>query len=483
MDSVGSNIRVDTRGAEIMRVLPRLNEDVNEEWLSDKARFSYDGLKTQRLKQPMMRGAKGALVPIGWDKARMLMKHVVLRLDRNYREQGYEAHAILGPYVDTYAALKLRAQFLSRFANPVFTIQDQPSAAAANDLRHDYVLSSTLVGLEDADIVLLVGCDPRKEAPLVNTRLRKGVMHQGMQVASIGTRTNLTYPYAHLGVSPKALAAIVAGEHPICSALSEARRPALIVSNRALQREEDGSAILTTCRAIAHRYMRRDDGAYTGFNVLQNSANAVGLAELGFCDDHAGLRALSCAGTADKSLAWSRAKLVFLMGADDVDGMSLSDDAFVVYQGHHGDRGASIADLILPGAAYTEKSAVYANTEGRVQRSKLAFFPPGHAKNDTEILAALFGEDWMPSEDADVGLDLLSPALLDEDRGLMPLDAISAVEDARSSDFAVQSAVNALGSSPFAPPVDNFYMADPITRASTTMAKCTRLNKPNNFDF
>eukprot|EP00186_Timspurckia_oligopyrenoides_P003111 CAMPEP_0182442062 /NCGR_PEP_ID=MMETSP1172-20130603/1039_1 /TAXON_ID=708627 /ORGANISM="Timspurckia oligopyrenoides, Strain CCMP3278" /LENGTH=554 /DNA_ID=CAMNT_0024636753 /DNA_START=79 /DNA_END=1743 /DNA_ORIENTATION=- len=490
-DGVGCNVRVDTRGSEIMRVLPRLNEDVNEEWISDKSRFSYDGLKTQRLTQPMVKDKNQQLVPIGWDKARILLKHVVLQLDRKYSESGYEAHAVIGPYVDTLSAVKLRSQFLSHFSNPVFTVQEQPQSVSISkgldtmsfsDLRHSYLLNTGLSGMENADLVLLVGSNPRYEAPLLNTRIRKAVMHHGAQVLSIGAAANLTYPHEHLGTSLKTLDSLIDGSHPMSGMIAEAERPAVLVSNAALQRTMDGGKVLKAVHALCKMYPKfvQPGEGWMGMNVVQKSANTVGLMELGFDDVWRGLRALG----SETESPWKNAKFVFLMGADDIDGLldehELAEDCFVVYQGHHGDRGASRADLILPGAAYTEKAGIYVNMEGRVQQGKLAFFPPGHAREDAETISVLFGEDWLPVEKANAGLETLSPALMNETTRRIPID--SEVElsilDSLQSEYKSENSTSV----PFAPPVDNFYMSDPITRASTTMAKCTRVATHDNFD-
>ncbi|KAA8495401.1 NADH-ubiquinone oxidoreductase 75 kDa subunit [Porphyridium purpureum] len=467
LDGVGSNIRVDTRGTEVMRILPRLNEDVNEEWISDKSRFSYDGLKTQRLNQPMVRDKDNNFVPIGWDKARILMKNVVLKLDRHNAERKYVAHAVLGPYVDMEAAIQLRAQFLWHFPNVVFTLQEQPSFAVS-DFRHNFKLNTGLAGMEQADVILLVGCNPRKEAPLLNTRLRKAVLHHGARVASVGCYANLTYAQEHLGITPATLKQLADGTHPFCDVLKSAQNPVIIVSNKALQRA-DGESIFAASQKIASSCgMIRDD--WDGFNVLHQGANTVGLMEIGFDTRD------SAAYKNDGKQLWQDSKLLFLMGADDVDGMEVADDAFVVYQGHHGDRGAAVANLVLPGPAYTEKSATYVNTEGRVQGSKRAFFPPGHARDDAETLAALFGEDWQPEAAANAGMELLAPGALNAMTAprLLPTDRIP-IKGAPDVHLEFLEA-------PLGAPIDNFYMTDPITRASAVMAKATRLSKVNNFD-
>jgi NADH-quinone oxidoreductase subunit G len=476
LDGEGSNIRIDARGEQIMRVLPRVNMAVNEEWINDRSRFSYDGLQRQRLSTPMARaaGAAGALVPVSWDRARAALQHALLKLEAD-NPAGYEAHAVLGPAVDVQAAVALRAQFYRWFPAGHIHVQEQP-AGLPTDLRHAYMLNPTIAGMEQADAILLVGADPRKEAPLLNARIRKAVLHRRVPVASVGCAADLTYPVAHLGSTPAALAALADGSHPFAATLAAAERPVVLVSNRALQRA-DGAAVFRLVEDIA-RNAGAVGGSWDGLAVLQNSANTVGLLDVGFDGK----------GKAESSLArdgsWAKTKFLFLLGADDIDNLDLPDDAVVVYQGHHGDRGASRATIVLPGAAYTEKVATYVNTEGRVQRTKLAFFPPGLAREDKDILVDLIGAD--PALQAAVddrpapAEDLLAPHLLVENR-VQTADRVFGADSVFVADDGSATGLAALLPTPFSPPVSNFYMTDPVTRSSKVMGKCTRARTPSNF--
>lgn len=466
-DGVGSNIRIDTRGSEIMRVLPRLNEHVNEEWISDKSRFSYDGLKRQRLSTPMARNLEGNLLPVSWDRARAVLKNALISLNLD-NPNGFECHAVIGPYVDVNAAFELRNQFYRWFPHGQIHVQEKPRNIPT-DFPHAYRHNTTLPKLEDTDFVLLVGADPRKEAPLLNARLRKAVLFRGVSVASVGSPASLTYPVKHLGNTLNTLAAIAEGKHPIAETIAQAERPVVIVSNRALQRV-DGNAVFKLVEDVVRNSKAVHDG-WDGLCVLHQGANTVGNLDIGFEDKYAGLRALD-AGT------WSQTKVLFLMGADDIDNIDVPEDCFVVYQGHHGDRGAGIANVVLPGAAYTEKDSIYVNTEGRVQASKLAFFPPGSARDDAQVLKDLLGADEnlerVAHELKSASLDTLAPHLLatnyvqEADR-VLGTDSVLAPGDVK---FAL---------TPLQPPVDNFYMTDPITRSSKTMAKCTRVRNVSNF--
>ena len=248
--------------------------------------------------------------------------------------------------------------------------------------RCSYLFNTTIAGIEQADVCLLIGTNPRFEASLVNVRLRKRWRQGGFTVARIGPPADLTYPVTELGAGPPTLAELAGGSHEFCERLEQAARPMLIVGQGALARP-DGAAILASARAIAERYaMVRDD--WCGFNVLHTAAARVGGLDLGLVPEPGGRDVAGILEGASKG----EIEVVFLLGADEIDADRLGE-AFVIYQGHHGDRGAARADVILPGSAYTEKNATYVNTEGRPQRAKLAVFPPGDAKEDWKILRAL----------------------------------------------------------------------------------------------
>lgn len=463
-DGVGSNIRIDTRGSEIMRVLPRLNEHVNEEWISDKSRFSYDGLKRQRLSTPMVRGADGNLLPVSWDRARAVLKNALVNLQLD-NPQGFESHAIIGPYVDVEAALELRNQFYRWF--PSGQIHLQEKGRQPSDFRHAYVHNTKIPDLEIADVALLVGADPRKEAPLLNARLRKAALYEGLTVGIVGCATNLTYATRHLGNTLSTLEKIADGTHSFAGTLAAAERPVVIVSNRALQRV-DGAGVLKLVEDVVRNAGVVKEG-WDGLCVLQTGANTVGNLDVGFEDKYAGLRALDAG-------SWKGTKVLYLLGADDVDNIDVPDDCLVVYQGHHGDRGAGIANIVLPGAAYTEKDGTYVNTEGRVQRSKLAFFPPGLGRSDASVLRDLLGSDPELEKASKMGgarLEVLSPGL--GSVGLLPVDRVL------GTDSVLVGGETTVERTPLQASVDNFYMTDPITRSSKTMAKCTRVRDTNNF--
>lgn len=466
-DGVGSNIRIDTRGSEIMRVLPRLNEHINEEWISDKSRFSYDGLKRQRLNSPMIRDPEGNLIPVQWDRVRTVLRNTLATLQSKYPD-GFESHAVIGPYVDVDAAAELRNQFYRWFPTGQIHVQEK-ARSIPTDFRHTYVHNLAIPELEEVDVALLVGADPRKEAPLLNARLRKAALYNGLRVGLVGSSTNLTYPVDHLGNTVETLMSIADGSHPFSEALSSAQRPAVIVSNRALQRV-DGDAVFKLVEDVVRKCdVVKED--WDGLCVLHQGANTVGNLDLGFDDKYAGLRAIDGG-------SWSSTRVLYLLGADDIDNIDVPEDCVVIYQGHHGDRGAAIANIILPGAAYTEKDSSYVNTEGRVQASKLAFFPPGLAQDDARVVRDLIGTEESLQEVADQlsapPLEVLAPHLL-KTNYLQKTDRVLGTSSVLP--FGALEVEN----TPFQPPVDNFYMTDPITRSSKTMAKCTRVRDLSNF--
>ena len=450
MDAVGSNIRVDSRGAEVMRVLPRLNEDINEEWIADKTRFACDGLMRQRLDRPYVR-RDGRLHPASWAEAFAAIK---ARLDG---VPGSAVAALAGDHADAEATLAL-ADLMAALGSPHLDCR-QDSAALDARARVSYLFNTTIAGIEAADACLLIGTDPRWEAPLVNARLRKRWLAGNFPVGAIGPRVDLTYTVEILGAGPPTLAALAAGEHGFASVLEAAERPMLVLGTGALARP-DGARVLGLARAVAERYgMVSDDWA--GFNVLHTAAGRVGGLELGFVPGAGGR---DTAAILDGARAGEIA-LLWLLGADEIDTAGL-DPAFVVYQGHHGDKGAGAADVVLPGAAYTEKDATYMNTEGRPQRTRLAIFPPGEAREDWRILRAFSGviDRTLPYDT----LDAVRAALVERNLAFGTTDAVT---PAPWVPFGASE--GATDGAPFTLPIANFYMTDPVSRASETMARCT----------
>ena len=452
-DAVGANIRIDSRGREVLRILPRTHEDVNEEWLADKSRFSYDGLKRQRLDRCYIR-VNGKLRPASWVEA---LEAIAARLSG---VPGSRIAAIAGDLVDAEAMFALK-HLMAALGSPNLDCR-QDGAALDPTVRASYLFNSTIAGIEQADACLLIGANMRWEAPLINARLRKRWLTGRLRVGSIGPALDLTFPVEPLGLGPETLAAIAAGGHSFASVLSVAKRPMLVLGQGALTRP-DGAAVLKLARDLAARCgLVKPEEGWNGFNVLHTAVARVGGLDLGFVPglggrDTAGILAGAERGEID---------FVYLLGADEL-AMERLGGAFVVYQGHHGDAGAHRADVILPGAAYTEKDGLYVNTEGRVQQAIAAVFPLGEAREDWKILRALSER---------LGQRLPYDSLPELRRALfaaVPYFArIDAIEPAPWGSFGREGP---LDPAPFRSPIENYYMTDPISRASETMAKCTEV--------
>jgi len=449
MDAVGSNIRVDTRGSEVMRVLPRLNEDVNEEWISDKTRFAYDGLRKQRLDRPYVR-KNGKLQPATWAEAFDAISN------RLKGVPGSRIAALAGDLADCESMAALKDLLAALGSSNLDCRQDGGRYDVS--ARAGYLFNTTIAGIEKADALLLIGTNPRWEAPIINARIRKRYLMGGLQVGVVGPKSDLTYASTYLGAGGQTLQDIVEGRNAFAEVLKSAQRPMLIVGMGTLSRA-DGAAVQGLARKIAESFnMVRDD--WNGFNVLHTAAARVGGIEVGFLPDGGGRDTLSILEGAGKG----EVEVVYLLGADEIDTAKLGG-AFVIYQGHHGDKGAHRADVVLPGAAYTEKNATYVNTEGRPQMARLAVFPPGEAREDWKILRALSERlgHVLPYDSA----AQLRRRLVDANPIFAHMDAVT---PAPWSNVGSDGAVNA---APFVSPIGNFYMTDPISRASVTMAKCT----------
>ncbi len=449
MDAVGSNIRIDSRDSEVMRILPRLNEEVNEEWISDKTRFACDGLKRQRLDRAYVR-RNGRLEEADWAEA---FAAIAGRLENL---PGDRLAAIAGDLADCESLLALK-QLMTALGSPHIDCR-QDGARLEAGARAGYIFNTTIAGIENADACLLIGTNPRWEAPLINARLRKRYLAGGFRVAAVGPPAELTYRVDQLGAGPGTLAEIASGEHAFAKVLKDAERPMLVLGQGALGRP-DGAQVLAAARAAAESTGMIGDG-WNGFNVLHTAAARVGGLDLGFVPQTGGL---DVAGILDGASS-GRIEAVYLLGADEID-MARLKDAFVIYQGHHGDAGAARADVILPGAAYTEKNGTFVNTEGRVQLARLAVFPPGEAREDWKIVRALsetLGRK-LPYDD----LARLRARMAEVN------PVFAAPGEIAPADWAAFGAPGEMDPAPFESPIKNFYMTDPVSRASETMARCT----------
>jgi NADH-quinone oxidoreductase subunit G len=375
MDAVGSNIRVDARGAQVMRVLPRLNEDVNEEWISDKTRYAIDGLRRQRLDRPYARGRDGKLQPISWDEALQTVASKLRKAKAN------RVAAIAGNQCDAESMFALKS-LMARLGSP--HLDCRQDGAKIGGARSGYLFNSTIAGIDDADALLIVGSNPRLEAAVLNARIRRNWLATQMPIGVIGQDADLTYATQWLGDDAKVLDELLAGKHKFAAKLKKAKRPMIILGMGALGRA-DGAAILGRSRHLAEAYGVVTD-KWNGFNILHNAAGRVAGLDMGFVPARGGMDVAGMAAAAQSGAL----DVLWLLSADEIDFADFQS-SFIIYQGHHGDAGAHHADIVLPGAAFTEKDGIYLNTEGRVQYANRAAFPPGEAREDWAIIRAVSG--------------------------------------------------------------------------------------------
>jgi NADH-quinone oxidoreductase subunit G len=446
MDALGSAIRVDTRGREVMRILPRINDAVNEEWISDKTRQIVDGLKTQRLDRPLIR-VNGRLRAATWAEA---FASIVARVKGTSPDR---VGAIAGDLcaVEEMFALKL---LMEKLGSPNIDCRQDGAKLHPSLGRASYIFNATIAGIEQADALLIVGSNPRREAPVLNARIRKRWRVRNFPVGLIGEAVDLTYEYKYIGAGAESLSDVVAGKG-FGEDLAKAARPLVIVGQGALTRS-DGAAVL----ALAAKAAGTKEG-WAGLSILHTAAARVGGLDLDFVPQAGGKDALAMAeaGAID---------VLFNLGADEID---IAPGVFVIYQGTHGDRGAHRADVILPSAAYTEKSGTYINTEGRVQIADRACFPPGDAREDWAILRAL--SDVLGARLPFDSLAQLRRALYQRHPHFLRGDQIERSGDLQA--LAASAGQGATDKGGFVAAVQDFYLTNPIARASAVMAECSAL--------
>ncbi|KXF77661.1 NADH dehydrogenase [Paramesorhizobium deserti] len=451
MDAVGSAIRVDTRGREVMRILPRVNDAVNEEWISDKTRFIWDGLRTQRLDRPYVR-RNGRLQAATWPEAFAAIAAKV------FATSGERIGAVAGDLASVEEMYALKGLLASLGSANIDCRQDgvalDPSLGRAS-----YLFNPTIEGIEDADALLIVGSNPRFEASVLNARIRKRQRQGNFPIGLIGEEADLRYDYAYLGAGMDTLRGLAGGKGEFYSVLENAKRPLILIGQGALT-GENGMDALVLAAKLAAKVGAVSEG-WNGFAVLHTAAARVGGLDIGFVPGEGGKKAAEMVGGLD---------VLFLLGADELD-LSSKDNTFTVYIGTHGDAGAHAADVILPGAAYTEKSGTYLNTEGRVQMTSRAGFAPGEAKEDWAILRAL--SDVLGHRLPFDSLAALRALLYAEHPHLARIDAI---EQAQADDIVALGAKKAgSGKGAFASVIKDFYLTNPIARASAVMAECSAL--------
>jgi NADH-quinone oxidoreductase subunit G len=451
MDALGCAIRIDTRGREVMRILPRINEAVNEEWISDKTRHVVDGLRAQRLDTPYIR-QNGRLRPASWGEA---FQAIAARVRAAKPDR---IGAIAGDLcaVEEMFALK---DLMARLGVKNIDARQDGSMIDPRWGRGTYLFNATIAGIEEAGGLVIVSCNPRKEAAILNARIRKRWRMGNFPIGLIGERADLTYPYQYLGAGPESLAELAAGPHEFGAQLKQAQRPLIILGAGALSRS-DGPRVTSLAARTAIELGAVTD-IWNGFCVLHHAASRVGALDIGFTPEHGGR-------TATRMAEEGAVDVLFLLAADEID---IDPGAFAVYIGTHGDNGAHRADVILPGAAYPEKSGIYVNTEGRVQMAARASFPPGEAREDWAIIRAL--SEVLGHKLTYDSLPQLRHALYAAHPHLMRVDQVIPADPADIRRIAGLGGVPE--KTPFRASIEDFYFTNPIARASAVMAECSAI--------
>jgi NADH-quinone oxidoreductase subunit G len=448
MDAVGSSVRIDTRGREVMRILPRTNDEINEEWISDKTRHVVDGLRTQRLDQPYVR-VNGRLQEATWPQAFAAIA------DKMKAATAARIGAIAGDLCGAEEMYALK-DLMGRLGSPNIDARQDGAAFDPKWGRASYLFNATIAGIEEADALLIVGSNPRTEAAVLNARIRKRWRYGNFPIGLIGEQADLTYSYDHLGAGAESLSGIDYSK--FAEVLKAAKQPLMIVGAGVFARK-DGAALAALAAKTAREYGFIKAG-WNGFSVLHTAASRVAALDLGLVPGQGGKTAAE--------MAKGGVDVLFNMGADEID---IAAGPFVVYIGTHGDRGAHRADVILPGAAYPEKSAIYVNTEGRPQLANRASFPPGDAREDWAILRAL--SDVLDRTLSYDSLAQLRQAMFAAHPHLMRLDQITPANAADIEKLA--SLDGAPDKAPLRSSVGDFYLTNPIARASAIMAECSAL--------
>ncbi|TID20107.1 NADH-quinone oxidoreductase [Venturia nashicola] len=462
LDGLGSNIRLDTRGLLVMRILPRLNDDVNEEWINDKSRFACDGLNTQRLTIPLVR-KNDNFEPVTWEQA-------LVEIGEAYRRiapKGDEFKVVAGHLVETESLVAMK-DLANKLGSENLAL-DQPLGseplAHGIDVRSNYTFNSKIYGVEEADAILLVGTNPRHEAAVLNARIRKQWLRSDLEVGLVGQDFESTFDYEKLGANAADLKKALAG--PFGEKLAAAKKPMIIVGSGVVEHADAKATFEIVGNFLEKSKANFLTPEWNGYNVLQRTASRAGAFEVGFT-------------VPSKAVAETKPKFVWLLGADEIDASEIPKDAFVVYQGHHGDVGAQLADIVLPGASYVEKSATYMNTEGRTQTTRPAISLLGAAREDWKIIRAVseYLGTPLPYDDLEQlrdRMEEISPALrrydVVESSGLGALSKVQLVDHNKGATTTNE---------PFKKVIEDFYFTDAISRSSPTMARCSAAKAQKN---
>ena len=450
MDAVGSNIRIDTKGNKVMRILPRNNDEINEEWISDKTRFFWDGLSLQRIDKPYLR-ENGKLRQVSWKKA------IDVASDKLLNTNPKKIASITGDLVSIESIYSIK-KLMDSIKSP--NTECRQDGSKINGGREKWLFNSKLSGIDESDGCLLIGTNPRIEAALINSRIVRKSKEKNYSIGLLGNKSELNYNYDYLGDDPSIIYDLIDNKSPFCEKLSEMNKPIMIIGQGALKGDE-GEDYLNLCIELANNYnfLKND---WNGFNVLHTAASRPGAMEIGFLPKERGKDLDQIIDGYKKG----DISTLFLLGADEIE-ISEKTDCFVIYQGHHGDKGANIADLILPSPSFNEQNGLFINTEGRIQESIRATFPIGEAKEDWEIISLISKKMGLENidnsfEDLRSSLFQSFPHLADID---MCLSGEKLPEKIERKDIKQHVFKNSL---------NNFWLSNSITRSSRLM--CERNN-------
>jgi NADH-quinone oxidoreductase subunit G len=463
MDALGSHIRVDSRGNQVMRVLPRNNDDINEEWISDKTRHAIDGLRTQRLDRPYLRNAKGRLEEASWDEVFTAIKKAMGKAKPD------EIAAMAGDLCDAESMYALSA-LMDKLGSPHKDCR-QDGSVIGQQGAGGYLFNSGIAGIDEADVILLIGANPRHEAAVMNARIRQNYFNRDVKVFRLGTEVDLTYPVTELGDDARVLENLVDKGGPVVTALKRAKRPMVILGQAALRRK-DSMGLLDLVGQLAKQVDLITSG-WNGFNVLHTAAARVAGLMLDFLPGKGGKSTADIVAGLEKGSI----KVLYNLGGDTVDLGQRAAKSFVIYQGSHGDRGASQADVVLPGAAWSEKDGIYVNTEGRVQHASRVTFPPGDAREDWAIIRALSAAIGQTLDFDD--MTALRQAMI---AAVPALGVTDQPQSAKLNKIGRHQAMTTLPMGHAIGPGSgvSFYMTCPISRASVTMAECVKAFEQND---
>jgi NADH-quinone oxidoreductase subunit G len=454
MDAVGSNIRVDTYGWEVKRVLPRLNNEINEEWISDKTRYACDGLLKQRIDKPYIKKG-GKLVKSSWDEAIDLISSKINSVDPS------QIGTHIGDMVSIETIFSLK-KLLKKISCTNYDFREKKFYINPKD-KINYLFNSSIQGIEECDLILLIGCDPRHEATMVNARLRKSVVKNKTPIFSIGNPGDLTYDYTLLGNDINELKNIIEGKSNINERLKNAKKPLFIIGESALELKNAKYILEETKNFLIKNNFIND--TWNALNILIQNASTVGAIDLKFYNIEDKNNFLFF----DK-LENQNFKILYLVGSDNIE--IKKNNEFIIYQGSHGDRNAEIADVILPSPAYTEQDGLFSNLEGRVQECRKASYPANESMEDWKIFN-LISTNLYKSNLFDDFLSIRKLALKEipmfSEIDLLPLKTL--VNDNKASTAGANEKIEIR-------PID-YYYSNAVARASKTMSDCRNININN----